>query len=107
MSAIESTLVPLGIELPQPDRSVVGGYFIFFKLPAPLLANELAVRTKQEHNVVIAPGPIFGVYGDEREGELKRAVRLSFSWVDEDLLREGIEKIAAEVRLMLDEAKSA
>ena len=105
IDAIQKTLVPLGIELPQPGRSVIGGYFIWIQLPKPLLASEFAVRSKEEHNVVVAPGPIFGVYGDEREEELKRAVRLCFSWEKEELLVEGIERLGTLVKGMLDAAR--
>lgn len=104
MDAIKRALVPIGIELPQPDRSVIGGYFIWFTLPAPLSAREISARLKRERNIIIAEGPLFAVYGDERNEELERAVRVCFSWEDEDLLVEGIEILGEVVEQMLDVA---
>ena len=71
----------------------------------PLLAAEFAARSKQEQDVVVAPGPIFGVYGDEREDELKRALRICFSWEKEELLVEGVQRLGALVRNMLSEVR--
>ena len=105
IQAIEKTLVPLGVKLPQPGRSVVGGYFIWIQLPKPLFANQVAARLQERHSVVVAPGPLFGVKGDEREAELERAVRLCFSWEKEAFLVEGVQRLGAVVRRMLDEAK--
>ena len=106
MDAIEKALVPLGVELPQPDRSVIGGYFIWIQLPKPLLASEFAARAKEKQNVIVSPGPSFAVYGDEREEELKHSVRLCFSWVDEPLLEEGVGRLAVEVKEMLERTGS-
>jgi DNA-binding transcriptional MocR family regulator len=54
IAAINKELVPLGIRLPQTDRDVVGGYFIWLTLPDPIKGAELARRAKDEENVVVA-----------------------------------------------------
>ncbi len=54
VEAIHKQLIPLGVRLPQMDREVVGGYFIWLTLPAPLKGTELAERAKEEENVVVA-----------------------------------------------------
>ena len=105
MDTIQKTLVPQGVTLPQPNRDVVGGYFVWIELPKPLLAEEVAARVREDHNVIVAPGPLFGVYGDERTEELARAIRLCFSWEDKKLLVEGVTALAAAVEVMLQEAK--
>lgn len=103
MDAIQEILVPLGVKLPQPDRSIIGGYFLWMELPAPLLASEVAARAKETQNLIIGPGPIFAVHGNERKEELARAVRLSFSWESEDVLQTGIGRLGAVVKEMLGE----
>jgi len=54
VEAIEKELVPLGVRMPQADRDVVGGYFIWLTLPEPLKGAVLAQRAKEEENVVVA-----------------------------------------------------
>ena len=94
ISAIEEHLLPLGVTLPQTGRDVVGGYFIWLSLPAPMQAEEVAMRAREEENLIIAPGPIFAVYGDEKAVDLERKVRVCFSWEEETMLAEGIERLA-------------
>lgn len=101
MEAIEHHLLPLGVTLPQSDRAVVGGYFLWFALPAPLLADDVARRAKEEENVIIGQGALFAVAGDERIKDLERQVRISFSWEEEENLRKGIERLAAVIGRML------
>ncbi|KAL8731245.1 MAG: hypothetical protein Q9181_004359 [Wetmoreana brouardii] len=97
IAAIEHHLVPLGVRLPQSDRAVVGGYFIWFALPEPLLADDVARRANDEENVIIGQGSIFAVAGDERNKDLERQVRVCFSWEEEENLSEGIERLAAVI----------
>ena len=100
ISAIEDHLLPLGVTLPQTSRDVVGGYFIWLSLPAPIQAEEAAMRARQEENLIIAPGPIFAVYGDEKAVDLARKVRVCFSWEEEAMLAEGIQRLAQVIGRM-------
>ena len=100
VSAIEEHLLPLGVTLPQPDRDIVGGYFIWLSLPAPMQSEEVAIRAQQEANLVIAPGPMFAVYGDERAVDLEGKVRVCFSWEQEEMLAEGIQRLAQVIGSM-------
>ncbi|KAL5113703.1 Valine--pyruvate aminotransferase [Pleosporales sp. CAS-2024a] len=54
VDAIHKELVPLGVRLPQTDREVVGGYFIWLTLPDSVDGATLAQRAKDEQNVVVA-----------------------------------------------------
>lgn len=56
IAAINEELIPLGVELPQTDRDVVGGYFIWLTLPQPLRGAAVAQRAKDQENVVVAQG---------------------------------------------------
>jgi DNA-binding transcriptional MocR family regulator len=56
IAAINKHLIPLGVELPQTDRSVVGGYFIWLTLPQPLQGAVVTQRAKDDENVIVAQG---------------------------------------------------
>ena len=94
IAAIEQYLLPLGVRLPQSDRKVIGGYFIWLTLPAPLDADNVEMMTKSDDNLIIAPGSLFAVYGDEAAVDLSRQVRLSFAWEAEEKLAEGIRRLS-------------
>ncbi|KAI4277462.1 MAG: hypothetical protein LQ337_001735, partial [Flavoplaca oasis] len=100
MTAIERYLLPLEVALPQMDRDVVGGYFLWLELPKPLNADAVAQRAKAEENLTIGQGPLFAVYGDEMK-DLERQVRVCFSWEAEENLSEGIQRLATVIRKML------
>lgn len=101
MRAIEHYLIPLGATLPRSDRAVVGGYFIWLSLPEPLQAQEVAVRAKRDENLILAPGPIFAVRGDDNTVvALEGQVRLCFAWEEEGNLGKGIERLAKVIEAM-------
>lgn len=52
--AIQRELVPLGARMPQTDRRVVGGYFIWVTLPPGLKSVAVVQRAQEEENVVVA-----------------------------------------------------
>ncbi|KAL8639667.1 MAG: hypothetical protein Q9228_003324 [Teloschistes exilis] len=101
MKAIEQHLLPLGVTLPQGDREVVGGYFVWFALPEPLLVNDVGRHAREEENLIIGEGPLFAVAGDERTKDLERQVRVCFSWEEEEKLAEGIARLATVIHRML------
>lgn len=103
ISAIEKYLLPLEVQLPQSERTIIGGYFIWLTLPSPLIAEDVATKAKDTENLVVGPGPLFGVYGDADTETLKRNVRLCFSWEDGDLLQEGIQRLSRVIRSMQNE----
>ncbi|KAL8756252.1 MAG: hypothetical protein Q9184_004568 [Pyrenodesmia sp. 2 TL-2023] len=103
MEAIERYLLPLGVTLPQSDRTVVGGYFLWFALPKPLLADDVARVAKEEENLIIGQGSLFAVYGDERTKELERQVRVCFSWEEEGNIVQGIERLGNVIKLMFND----
>ncbi|KAL8957956.1 MAG: hypothetical protein Q9183_005934 [Haloplaca sp. 2 TL-2023] len=102
MAAIDRHLLPLGVTLPQSDRAVVGGYFLWIKLPKPLLADDVAHHAKEKENLIIGQGALFAVAGDERTQDLERQVRLCFSWEEEEYLPEGIGRLGTVIHRMLE-----
>ena len=101
LDAIRRHLVPLGATLPQENREVVGGYFIWVRLPVNAVA--LAKMAKKVANLIVAEGAIFEVPGDREVANFPNEIRLCFAWEDEERLAEGIERLASLVKLMLTE----
>ena len=99
LDAIRRHLVPLGATLPQDE--VVGGYFVWMKLPVNTVL--LAKKAKEVENLVVAEGAIFEVPGDREVVNFPNEIRLCFAWEDEERLVEGIERLASVVKLMLEE----
>lgn len=106
IEVINKELIPLGVRLPQTDRDVVGGYFIWLTLPEPVEGAVLAQRAKEDENVVVAQGEIFEVPGDNthRGTAFGNDIRICFAWEDEDMLAEGISRLATVISKMLDDS---
>ncbi|KAK4099304.1 PLP-dependent transferase [Parathielavia hyrcaniae] len=81
---------------------VYGGYFVWLTLPEGVDAEVVAQRARAEEELVIAPGRIFEVAGDEAAARFPRNVRLSFSWVDEEDIVEGVRRLGRVLRRMRD-----
>jgi DNA-binding transcriptional MocR family regulator len=97
ISSVDKHLLPLGLSMPQGHGQIAGGYFIWLKLPSPLTAEHVWRRAQAEENVTIITGAKFRVEGDE-ESKFDRDFRLCFAYVDEDLIQEGIMRIAAVIK---------
>ena len=95
MNAVNRELVPLGVTIPKADKEIAGGYFIWCTLPEPLSASEITKKALHEGLTVI-DGPRFRVVGDEEEKETRfeRDIRLCFAWENEELLEEGVQRLA-------------
>lgn len=105
MAAINKWLVPLGVELPQMDREVVGGYFVWLTLPRPLKGALVAERAKEDENLIVAQGEMFEVPGDTEHAHFERDLRICFAWEDEAMLAEGIERLGSVIRAMQNEGE--
>jgi DNA-binding transcriptional MocR family regulator len=104
LQAIQQDLLPLGVTMPQTDRNVAGGYFIWLTLPHGLSTEALAKRTLSEESLVIAPGPLFKVQGEDSGGmRFESDLRLCFSYLEEDLVVEGVHRLAKVLRRVLQE----
>lgn len=105
LQAIKQDLLPLGATMPQTDLEVAGGYFIWLTLPYGLSAEMLAERTLSEESLVIAPGPLFKVQGDNagKRMRFESDFRLCFSYLEEDLMVEGVHRLAKVLAKVLRE----
>jgi DNA-binding transcriptional MocR family regulator len=103
MSAIKQHLSPIGVTLAQADREVVGGYFIWLRLPPRITASLLARRAKDTQNLVVAEGALFEVPGDTEHTSFPHELRLCFAWEEEEKLTEGIVRLASLIDEMQNE----
>lgn len=100
VAAIGQHLLPLGLSIPQADNEVAGGYFVWLTLPPPLTAEGVWRKAQAEENVTIITGAKFRVEGDEDNPatRFERDLRLCYAWVDEELLDEGVVRLARVIR---------
>ena len=105
MRAVERYLIPLGVELPQAGRDVIGGYFVWLELPGSVLADEYVRRCRDDVRVPILSGSKFEIPGDERV-QFKHHIRLCFSWIEEDLIETAVERIAGVLAKMTGKTAS-
>ena len=104
IQAIQKYLVPLGVrvgEVSSQGNDVYGGYFIWLELPETVAAENVASRSKQEENLIVAPGKIFEVSNDPSI-KFEHSLRVCFSWEGEEDLEEGIVRLARVVSNVKD-----
>ncbi|GAB1316745.1 Valine--pyruvate aminotransferase [Madurella fahalii] len=83
---------------------VFGGYFVWLTLPEGMPdAREIAERAEQEENLIVAPGRLFEVLGDEETARFPRNIRLCFSWEEEEDVVEGVRRLGRVLRRMCDQ----
>jgi len=100
VNAIEQHLVPLSVRLGEVSfegKDVFGGYFIWLELPSHVTATKVAERAKEKENLIVAPGHIFEVQGDDSV-KFENSLRLCFSWEEEADLEEGIVRLTRIVK---------
>lgn len=103
-------LAPLGVAVCKGGEvkeeggwgEVFGGYFVWLRLPGELGAEAVAERARREEELVVAPGRLFEVAGDEAAARFPGHVRLCFSWEEEENIVEGVERLGRVIRRMLD-----
>ncbi|KAI1821759.1 PLP-dependent transferase [Xylaria intraflava] len=121
--AIRAVLVPLGIRMHEGSlrgrEDVYGGYFVWLMLPRQSTAETttgtttvvwptaqaIADRCQADEDLMIGNGELFAVREGESNSELRfdNAIRLCFSFEDEEDIVDGIERLGRVVRRMLDE----
>ncbi|MBN1661817.1 MAG: PLP-dependent aminotransferase family protein [Anaerolineae bacterium] len=82
------THMPDGAEWTYPG----GGFFIWLRLPEPLLAPEVAARARGEGLLIPVGNPFFA------EQPTGQYLRLAFSYVTPERIRKGIEKLGEVLR---------
>lgn len=105
MDAIEKELVPLGVTVSRNSlkgKAIAGGYFVWLHLPNGLRGTVIAAKAKETEQLVVAPGPLFAVYGDEKSVALDEFIRLCFSWVYESDLVLGVQRLGRVIKTTLE-----
>lgn len=111
IKAIERHLEPLGVHLELVEtangegdrdgsRPLVGGYFLWLRLPPGILSTDIVRMAKAKENLLLSPGRAFAVLGqhERRACALESYLRLSFSWSDDDDLIEGVRRLGSVIR---------
>lgn len=105
ISAIRERLTPLGVtfSLDPEQTTLVGGYYVWVKLPNPLNANQVCQKAIDTQNLELGNGGLFSVPGGgSRDADLHRSLRLCFMWEDDEHLIEGINRLAIVIKSLLD-----
>ncbi|KAJ5182040.1 hypothetical protein N7449_012187 [Penicillium cf. viridicatum] len=109
-SAISNELVPLGVKIDtgapwvipgngnQRAERVIGGFFLCIIFPEGVPADDVAVIASRDYNLRILPASMMAVRGspksENEEGVLTRGARLCWAWEEEEMLVEGVRRIA-------------
>jgi DNA-binding transcriptional MocR family regulator len=102
VEAIKGELLPLGVTMANGKDGLFGGYFIWIELPVD--AGLVTSRAKSEEELIVAPGKIFEVQGDDSV-KFPCGLRLCFSSEPEGRLSEGVKRLARVVKEILREEK--
>ena len=82
-----------------------GGYFVWLSLGEAWNAARVAYRALKEENLILGEGGQFEVKGDEKSLRFKREIRLCFSWENEESVVEGVSRLGAVMRRMIDQGE--
>lgn len=103
-AAVERHLLPLGVTTPSVDKSgAAGGYYMWLQLPEVVEVSEVIKVARDQYSLLIHPGSLFLVEGDSPsiQQSFLNGLRVCFVWVDEDLLAEGIERLAEVIAVLM------
>jgi len=121
MNSIKQYLAPLGVQIttgaPYMETTdetgilPVGGFFTYISFPPELpSADVIAKRAREDYALTFAFGQMFVVKGDESSVERAKGTwgsgaRLCWAWEEEETIKEGIQRLAELLRVMLKEAR--
>ncbi|CEO60327.1 hypothetical protein PMG11_04959 [Penicillium brasilianum] len=105
VSTVRKYLTPLGVTFtPDPERTkLIGGYYVWVKLPAPLDADQVCQKAMDTQNLDLGNGGLFAVPGGKsRDADLYRNLRLCIMWEDDEQLVEGVNRLATVIKTLVD-----
>jgi DNA-binding transcriptional MocR family regulator len=97
IGAIEEHLVPLGVVLESQQPDVVGGFFLWLRMPQRGSSRRIHANSVERERLTICPGADCKVASDESFLTWDNYVRLSFSYETEENLVEGIARLARAI----------
>lgn len=77
-----------------------GGYFVWITFPKGPTAQEIADRALEQENLVVPPGSMFEVKGDDGASKFDNSIRLCFSWEDEEDIVQGVARLGRVVEAL-------
>lgn len=92
-----------GEEEEEEGGATYGGYFVWVTFPRGPAAADIARRAMEDENLVVSPGSMFEVKGDEGSARFEKSLRLCFSWEEEEALVEGVARLGRVVQALWDE----
>jgi len=105
VQAIDDHLRPLGVVLegpPSGGRAMVGGFFLWLRLPLRVSSHLLRAICAEQELLAICPGSDCKVAGDEDVAVWDGFVRLSYSYEEEGNLVEGIVRLARAIKVSME-----
>ncbi|KUJ17532.1 PLP-dependent transferase [Mollisia scopiformis] len=118
MSAIQTSLIPLGVKITVgkpfrsggPEIQFAGGFFTSLSIPEHLPPTSvLAALALEKKGLRFAYGQMFEVVGDsgshERansQGGFGHSLRLCWAWHEEDNIRDGVERLAEALKELME-----
>lgn len=108
MEAVHQELDRFGVEvldsnlLEGRQGTYYGGYFVWITFPRGPKGEDIAKRAMDQENLVVPPGEMFQVKGDEKSAQFPNSIRLCFSWEDEEDLIEGVARLGRAVESLWD-----
>lgn len=110
MKAVHERLDRFGIEVldgntgaAKEGETTYGGYFVWITFPKGPAAADIAKRAMEDENLIVSPGSLFEVKGDEGSVRFEKSLRLCFSWEEEGDLVEGVARLGRVVQALWDE----
>lgn len=108
MNAIRQCIKPLGYNVRETSlvgTPYYGGYFIWLSPGHGVSLNSKLVAqvALEEENLAIGYGCMFEVHGDEGNAQFSGDIRICFAWEPEDVMVEGIQRLGALLKRMLND----
>jgi DNA-binding transcriptional MocR family regulator len=103
ITSVQTHLVPLGVKIGEVSfgpQAIFGGYFIWLEMPNNINAETVTEIAKSQENLIVAPGHIFEVAGDDSV-KFPSSIRLCFSWEEVEDLEESILRLKRVVEDVL------
>lgn len=111
MKAVHEHLDRFGIEVMDSNvteggEAVYGGYFVWITFPDGPASQDIAKRAKDDENLIVSPGELFEVKGDEKSMRFSKSIRLCFSWEEEEDIVEGVARLGRVVESLWKERRN-
>jgi DNA-binding transcriptional MocR family regulator len=84
-----------------------GGYFVWITFPKGPTAQSIAKRALEDENLIVAPGEMFQVKGDEKAVQFPDSIRLCFAYEEERDLVEGVARLGRAVESLWNGGETA